>query len=165
MVAVEANLFSGARWIVRERPDLPWHRDQARTVTASVRHSSQGLALDYFATLDRLPSRDGIVSVLAGKLGVPRQGPWTITPEYPVPSALLGEPRPTQIDVLLESDQSLMLVECKFTEADGGSCSQPQPILKGPNKGRRQCNGNYEEQINPVSQTRGRCSLTGKGIR
>jgi hypothetical protein len=55
--------------------------------------------------------------------------------------------------------------ECKFTEADGGACSQVNEIGNGAHKGMRQCNGNYEEQVNPVNGETARCALTAKGVR
>jgi hypothetical protein len=39
----------------------------------------------------------------------------------------LGEPRPTQVDAMAEGAHSVILFECKFTEAAGGACSQVEP--------------------------------------
>lgn len=163
--SIELNLFPSARWIVHERPDFPWHRDRARSVTACLPFSSQALALDFFGTVDRLRSRDAICGHIASHLGLSPDGPWSITPEEEVPRDLLGEPRRTQVDALARGNEAIILFECKFTEADGGACSQPSPITKGLHKGLRQCDGNYRPQVNPVSGRSARCALTSKGVR
>jgi hypothetical protein len=59
----------------------------------------------------------------------------------------------------------MALFECKFTEPGGGACSQPRPLVQGPHKALRQCNGNYEYQENPVTQVSARCALTAKGVK
>lgn len=163
--AVEENLFRGARWIVKAQPDFPWHRDRTKNVTAAYRHSSQALALDLFATIDRLASRDLILGRVAVEMGLSPSGPWSVTPEDLVPRSLLGEPRSTQVDAIARGSKSLLLFECKFTEQDGGGCSQPIPISQGSHKGMRQCTGRHETQINPVSSVSSRCALTAKGIK
>jgi hypothetical protein len=163
--AIEQNLFEGARWVLREQPAFPWHRDGNGRATAAEVQSSQALALDVFATIERLDSRDAVMECIGVHLGFDAQGPWSLTPEALVPKTLLGEPRPTQIDILGRAARSLVLFECKFTEPDGGACSQPVPIRKGSNTGLRQCNGNYQVQRDPISSKIGRCTLTGKGIR
>src|SRR5437870_2418057 len=71
----------------------------------------------------------------------------------------------SQIDAVARSPKCLIFFECKFTEPDGGPCSQTQPLRKGPHKGTIQCNGNYEPQYNRVTGTKAWCPLTGKGIR
>ncbi len=78
---------------------------------------------------------------------------------------LLGERHQTQVDVLLRNQTSVVVLECKFTEADGGGCSQLKPLPRGTHKGVCQCDGSYREQVNPVSGKRHRCPLSGKGIR
>jgi hypothetical protein len=77
----------------------------------------------------------------------------------------LGERRPTQVDVLLHDETSAVMLECKFTEAGGGPCSQPRPLASGGHQGVRQCDGNYHEQRNPVNGKTARCALSAKGIR
>ena len=82
------------------------------------------------------------------------------------PRDALGEPRPTQVDASVGGDSCVLFFECKFTEPDGGSCSQPDPLRgNGPNRGIVQCSGDYALQINPVNKIEARCSLSGKGIR
>ncbi len=148
-----------------ERPEFPWHRDRSNAVTASLARSSQSLAVDLFATIERLQSRNAIIDGWIEALGLPLKGPWAIEPEFLVPASLLGEPRSTQIDAVAKGAGGLALFECKFTESGGGCCSQPQPIAKGPNKGLHQCNGNYQYQENPVSHRAARCALTAKGVK
>ncbi|MHA1972496.1 MAG: PGN_0703 family putative restriction endonuclease [Candidatus Hodarchaeales archaeon] len=55
--------------------------------------------------------------------------------------------------------------ESKFTETSGGTCSQVKPLQKGSNKGKIQCNGQYEIQTNPMNNIESKCALTGKNIR
>lgn len=163
--AVEQNLFSLVRDIVNEQPNFPWHRDKSGTVTASRVVSSQALAIDLFATIARLTSRDKIMNEWLNDLSLAMNGHWSITLEELVPKMLLNEPRSTQIDAVAKSNNGIVLFECKFTEPDGGTCSQPQVLRKGRHKGFRQCDGNYAHQVNPVNQVKSQCALTGKGIR
>jgi hypothetical protein len=165
VAAIEANLFTAARWSVRERPALPWHRDRSGAITASRKESSQALAISFFLAIDRLGSRSRVVARWAEHFGLEFGGPWELCPEVSMPKDLLSELRPTQIDVMARGTGGLILFECKFTEKDGGGCSQPHPIADGEHKGMRQCNGNYEYQVNPVNKISARCALTGKGIR
>jgi hypothetical protein len=161
LLKIERNLFATAQGLVRERADFPWHWG------VHSRNSSQALAIDVFATVDRLPSRNRIVGAWAESLRLPVRPAdnWDLALEYPVEKSLLSEPSQTQIDVLAKSTSSIVVFECKFTEADGGECSQVHPLGKGAHKGMRQCNGNYEKQVNPVNKKVGRCALTTKGVR
>ena len=150
LLAIERNLFAGARELVHERADFPWHRG------ANSRKSSQALAIDLFGTVARLPSRNCIVAAWAELLRLPVSpgDNWELALEYSVEKNLLGEPQETQVDVLVKSESGIAVFECKFTEADGGGCSQVH-----------KCNGNYEEQVNPVNKKVARCALTAKGVR
>jgi hypothetical protein len=77
----------------------------------------------------------------------------------------LGEPRPTQVDAMAEGAHSVILFECKFTEAAGGACSQVEPRkVPGQEAPQPQCNGAYAMQANPVNGQTARCALTAKGI-
>ncbi len=164
--AVSRNLFSESAGLAFARADFPWHRDNSGRVTATLRESSQALAIDVFGILPQLRRPSRIVDAWSAHCGFRLTGPWLSTLERPVPRSLLGEPRPTQIDALLESDTGLILVECKFTEANGGFCSQPKPISKkSPNRGMVQCSGDYIVQTNPVNHLAARCALTAKGVR
>ena len=150
---------------MRERPSFPWHRNRRGDVTAGDPISSQALALDVFCTIDRLESRDAVLAHIAEQIGIDEPGRWELTPEALIPKPLLGEPRSTQVDVLARATQHIVLFECKFTEPDGGACSQPVPLRKGVHAGLAQCNGNYGMQTDPVSGATDRCVLSSKGIR
>jgi hypothetical protein len=165
LLAIEANLFPSARSIVRDRPTFPWHRDRGGAITASQNASSQALAIDFFVTIDGLESRDAIVNAWMADLRLPFTAPWKLDVEVLVPRTLLGEPRPTQVDAVAAGSNGLVLFECKFTEPDGGCCSQPIPIGSGPNRGAQQCNGTFADQMNPETGVRSRCALSGKGVR
>ena len=163
--AIERNLFPEARAAIRDWDAFPWHRDGRKVVTAGLVQSSQALAIDFFGTIAQLVCRDSIFRTLGNTWGFTSDGPWTVELERPVPAALLGEPRSTQVDVAASNSHTLIFFECKFTEGDGGSCSQPRPLVNGPHKGKRQCNGNYELQRNPVNGLSRRCALTAKGVK
>lgn len=162
---IEDNLFPFVRSFVREQPLFPWHRDQYKAITASQVVSSQALAVDFFGTIQKLASCDDIFAEWIHHFELDLAGPWKIELEALVPEGVLGEPRSTQIDVLAKSNTGLIAFECKFTEPDGGACSQPRAISKGAHEGLKQCDGNYAQQINPVNQVQSRCALTGKGIK
>ena len=163
--AIEGNLFPYVRDMVRHDVRFPWHRDRRKIVTASQVVSSQAKAIDLFGTIRKLPSRDDIVLAWTQHLGLNFAGPWTVELEALVPKAILREPTSTQIDVLARGSSGLIAFECKFTEPDGGACSQPRQIVAGSNAGKRQCTGHYVQQENPVNGLSSRCALTGKGIR
>jgi hypothetical protein len=163
--AIAANLFPFARAIVREQPQFPWHRDQSGRVTAAAVNSSQALAVEFFGTVQRLSSRDLIVNAWMTKLGLPARGSWKLEPEKLVERHLLREPKSTQIDMFGQCESGIVLFECKFTEPDGGSCSQPDVITRGAHRHLRQCNASYVSQTNPVNGVTSRCALSGKGIR
>lgn len=162
---VRANLFHWVHPLVDERPDFPWHRDRRGVVTATMEESSQALALDLFGTVQRLASRDVIVGRWTEALHLSLDGPWELIPEVPIPREMLGEPKSTQLDVLATGKGGIVVFECKFTEPDGGSCSQPVPLQKGAHQGKKQCNGNYEFQTNPIDGHKSKCALTPKGVK
>ncbi len=162
---IECNIFWKARPIVRERIDFPWHRDAKKSPTAGRVESSQALAIEFFGTVSALSSKNTILETWISALRLNVKGPWKIETEALVPRDLLGEPRPTQIDALALGQGGVIVFECKFTEQDGGGCSQPSPIGDGAHKGQVQCTGSYEHQTNPVNGRASRCALTAKGIR
>jgi hypothetical protein len=162
--AIRQNLFPESANAALNRINFPWHRHRGE-VTAVRRNSSQALAIDVFGVLDHLEARSKVIDAWLACCGLSGQGPWTPFLERPVPRDLLGEPLRTQIDVSLESATALVLIECKFTEADGGCCSQPRRITgKSAHRGLVQCSGEYINQINPVNNLKARCALTAKGI-
>jgi hypothetical protein len=164
LAAVRANVFAQAHPAVADWLGFNWHRDRANRIQAHKVHSSQALALDVFGTIAVSEDRDRVIAGLADLVGLPTEGPWTLSFEWRDPDQLLNEPRPTQVDVLAESPTAFLLIECKFTEP-GGRCSQIARLRRGRAKGNPQCNGRYEPQINPENGTHARCALTGKGIR
>jgi hypothetical protein len=163
--AVEANLFPLIRDFPRSNPDFPWHRNRDSAITAQYPKSSQALALDVFETIKRAGSRNAIVDALLADLNLVGKGPWQIDPELTVPKELLGEPRPTQVDVTARGPKTLVLFECKFTEAGGGCCSQTRPVSFGPHKGLIPCNEKYQLQQNPTDGSSARCALITKGVK
>jgi hypothetical protein len=177
---IEANIFPAARGAIQNWATFPWHRGPDGTYHVAKLHSSQALAIDVFGAIAISPHRDLVLSALAAHLGIPALGPWTVSLEWEDrPANRLREPRPTQVDAVAQGRESLIFFECKFTEADGGECSQTKPLAKGDDRAagirrararqeadqdRRQCNGNYVPQTNPVNQRSGRCALASKGI-
>ena len=161
MSLIHSNIYPPAWDAVKENDLFPWHR------YAHLPHSSQALAVDVFGTLVSLDQerRNAALSILASFLGVSGKGPWSVELEWLDEENRLNEKRRTQVDVLLRGRETVVCVECKFTESAGGACSQAQPLSRGRHKGGVQCNGNYEPQTNPVNSVSARCSLTGKGIR
>ncbi len=83
-----------------------------------------------------------------------------MTLEWHDPDNLLHEKQPTWVDAVAQSPHTIIFFECKFTESDGGTCSQT-----GQRKGESQCNGSYMWQTNSANGQEGRCLLTTKGIR
>lgn len=158
--AVQKNVFPGAHDAIWQR--FPWHGG------AGSPHSSQALAVSVFGTVALHPSRqvliDEALRVIFG-WDVRDDDKWRVSLDRRLSSSLLHEPRPTQPDVLLQNRTSAVLLECKFTEAGGGPCSQRRPLPLGKRKGLIQCDGNYREQINPVNGETDRCALSAKNIR
>jgi len=151
---LEGNIFPPAYQACEPWDKFSWH------TSAHVAHSSQALAIDVFGTIKASANRDTILDALARTMGLPTGGPWEITLEWAARPSLLREPHPTQVDVYAESPQSLMLVECKFTEPDGGACSQ---VVK--RKGETPCDGNYGENGTQEHDLTSRCVLSEKGIQ
>ena len=65
-----------------------------------------------------------------------------------------------QVDVYAENPDSVILFECKFTEQDGGTCSQTVR-----RNGSSPCNGNYRQQTLRGIDMTSRCALSEKGIQ
>ena len=157
---LERNNFPAAHQACEPWEAFPWHAGRGGAIDTHVAHSSQALAIDVFGTIKTSSQRDSILDALAKILGLPTGGPWTITLEWVARASLLNEPRPTQVDVYAENPWSVILFECKFTEQDGGACSQ---TVK--RKDSIPCNGNYVQQINHDNDMTSRCALSGKGIQ
>ncbi len=158
--AVQKNIFPGAHDSIWQA--FPWHSGAASP------HSSQALAVSVFGTIAVHPSRQALIDeTLRLMFGWDPQGDngWRVELERELPRSLLGERRPTQVDVLLQNRTSVVVLECKFTESGGGSCSQTKPRSSGEHEGIIQCDGSYKEQTNPVNNKTARCALSAKRIR
>jgi hypothetical protein len=71
----------------------------------------------------------------------------------------LGEPRQTSLDGYISGDYRIA-IECKFTEAEVGTCSRPRMKRTASNFESEHCNGTYS-----VQRARSkRCSLTQIGV-
>ena len=71
----------------------------------------------------------------------------------------LGEPRRTSLDVFI-SGQYQVAIECKFTEAEIGTCSRPRLKQSDYNYETDFCDGTYTRQ----RERKERCSLTEIGV-
>lgn len=151
------NIFYKSHKIIDELEDSKWHRNQKKQIDTDVVHSSQALALDVFGFLKYSESKDEIIN----KVFNTKDYNWNVDFEF-TNKDLLNESTSTQIDVLLESEKYIITIECKFTESDGGNCSQTS---KDEKTNLPQCNGNYEIQVNPKNNIESYCVLTGKGIK
>lgn len=161
---IKINLFAEAHPAIEEWDRFPWHPSRAAGGTDAWQpNSSQALAIDVFGTLKLAPERHAILDRVAASMGCPTGGPWEVELEWVDPDNRLKEPRQTQVDAIARSPRTLLFFECKFTEADGGSCSQTNK--KKSLEGRRQCDGHYREQVNPFNGVRSHCALSGKGVR
>jgi len=165
--SIEANLFPQAHEAIEAWDQYRWHGAAGEACDAYKEKSSQALSIDVFGTLKVHPSRELVLDALAAQLGLPPGGPWDVKLEWHDPDNVLGEKQPTWVDAMARSPRALILFECKFTEADGGSCSQVKPIATGPRKGTRQCSGDYRLQPYPANGRLHavRCALTAKKIR
>jgi len=146
------------------------HAEQIRAAIAPhQRHrhftslrSSQALAQSVFANIATAGRLDLLAKVTAecGRAAffTDHEG-WTLEFEHDVD--LLGEPRPTSIDVLLAHNDRRVAVECKFTEAEFGTCSRPRLRPGDPGYPEQYCDGSYTLQ---AARTE-RCALTAIGVR
>lgn len=153
--SIKNNLFHRSQNSISDYYNFDWHNYQGEIDTDKV-NSSQALTIDFWGCLNTSLRKTELINFFFGK----SENDWEIKFEY-VDKTLLSETRPTQIDVLIESETCVLVFESKFTEKDGGGCSQV-------NKTKRnlyQCNGNYEDQINPTNNIKSKCALTGKGIK
>ncbi len=71
----------------------------------------------------------------------------------------LGEPRRTSLDGYIGGDYQIA-IECKFTEAEVGTCSRPRLTPVDSNYESEYCNGAYIKQ----RARKDRCSLTEVGV-
>ena len=152
------NIFYKSRYIVDDFDDKKWHTNKNGKIDADSPKSSQALVIDVFGYLRICRDRDSIINNVFNVNG----HDWCIELEFSDKSLLNETSKsPTQIDIKIEDEKHILIVECKFTEEDGGSCFQTS---NDNSKKQAQCNGNYELQINPVNKKESFCALTGKGI-
>jgi hypothetical protein len=162
---LRANLFDAAHHVIDTLPPSSWHRDKSKRITASRVHSSQALALDVFGTMASLQSRHVVAEAWAHDMGLPEFGEVSFETEVVLPPSLLGERRSTQVDAAITGTAARALIECKFTETDGGACSQTVRRKDPDGSLVAQCNGTYTLQRRRLPDAMERCSLTAKGIR
>jgi len=163
---LRSNLFSASHEAIENWNIFPWHKGSGGITDTYKPHSSQALAIDVFGTLKQHSSCNRILNSLVADLGVPTSNSWKVHLEWISPTNPLGEiHQHTQVDAIAENDRAIIFFECKFSESDGGSCSQVRPLIKGAHKGKVQCDGNYIAQINPANNKTARCALSAKGIR
>jgi hypothetical protein len=132
--AIKANLFPAAHAAIEDWHNFPWHKSRSGAVDTHQANSSQALAIDVFGTIKGSKDRNQILSALAMKCGVPTDGRWELELEWVDTDNLLREPKQTQVDAIALGQSAVLLIECKFTET-GGTCSQSEPIRKGPHRG------------------------------
>ena len=155
---IKRNIFYKAYPVVDVFPKAKWHKNRNKQIDADNKYSSQALAIDVFGTLRECKDKDIIINYLFNTQGEN----WEVDFEFDDKTLLNESKYPTQIDVKLESKNKIILFECKFTENDGGACSQP----KANNSQKKpQCNGNYELQINPINNKKSFCALSAKDIK
>jgi hypothetical protein len=148
--SIKKNLFYRSQAAIDNYETFDWHQYSDRN------NSSQALAIDFWGCLEQSPLKVQIINMLFGK----DCESWKISLEF-TDKALMSEIRPTQIDVLIENDHHAIIIESKFSEREGGSCSQPKKTKYYP----YQCKGKYDIQTNPVNKITSKCALTGKGIK
>lgn len=158
------NIFPAAQGAI-DIDHFRWHASAGERNDAFKLHASQALVLDVFGTLKMSEQRDAVLGAWAEMLGLPVGGPWAVELEWHDPANPLDEKQPTWADAVAHSPRALIFFEGKFTENDGGACSQTQRLRSGAHKGLRQCDGRYMWQTNPANGLEARCALTAKGIR
>ena len=147
---IKDNLFSHSIAAIDDYNNFDWHKNKINEIDTDKVNSSQAIVIDVFGLLKLSPYKDFLINSIFNKNGID----WNIVFEY-TDKTLLNEPKPTQIDIMISNNENVLLLESKFMEYNSGSCSQPK----------KQCNGNYEEQINPENNLQSKCSLTAKGIK
>lgn len=153
--SIKENLFYRSQDAISDYEKFDWHNHRGNIDTDKF-NSSQAIAIDFWGCLELSPLKVRIINRIFNK----SCDEWDIKFEFS-DRDLMSEIRPTQIDVKIESDTCAIIIESKFAENNSGRCSQ----LKKTKKNLIQCNGRYEDQINPVNNIKSKCALKGKGIR
>lgn len=154
---IKSNLFYRSINSIIDYGKFDWHKGQNKKIDTDKINSSQALAIDFWGCIITSPFKNQLINLIFNK----NEKNWEVNFEYSDKSLLSETRAATQIDILIKNDNYVMVVESKFTEKDGGSCSQ----VNKTKKGLFQCNGNYEEQVNPINNIKAKCALIGKGIK
>lgn len=162
--SILANIHPAAHPAVQPVRAFRWHSAAGERYDSWKVQSSQALAIDVFGTLAASAGRETVLDRLAEGLGLPAGGPWDVQLEWHDPHNHLREHQPTWVDAVAQSPRALIFFEGKFTESDGGRCSQTQRLRTGPHRGQRQCDGRYMFQVNPATGQEARCALSAKGL-
>jgi hypothetical protein len=123
--------------------------------------SSQALAQSIFGNLAVYGHLECLARIEADE-GMPLFGGATITSqnfEMEHKVTHLEEPRSTRLDGYYSGDYQVA-IECKFTEAEVGTCSRPRLRSNAPNYVSEYCNGTYTKQKGRTK----RCSLAEIGV-
>ena len=120
--------------------------------------SSQALAQSVFGAISAVGRLDLLASVRA-ECGRPAfiDDPSDAELEMEVNVETLGEPRPTQVDVWINTQNYHVAVECKFCETEFGQCSRVRSYPDQP----ALCDGSYSRQQGRAS----RCALSEIGVQ
>ena len=135
---IKKNVFWAAHSAIGDWDSYPWHVNRGQ-ITTGWSKSSQALSIDVFGTLRAFTNqaaRDAVMNSIAMPLGLAQNDTWHLDLEWEDERNLLKEKRPTQVDVKAQTKDHLLMLECKFTEPDGGPCSQTSKL-----NGRVQCGG------------------------
>ncbi|MFN3208933.1 MAG: PGN_0703 family putative restriction endonuclease [Roseovarius sp.] len=147
---------------------LPRDREIASAIESEIaptaRHkhfrsfrSSQAMAQSVFGAF-KSAGRLDLLSRVQAECGRPAFGKTTMetTLSMELDVQTFAEPRPTQLDVHLETNSYRVAVECKFCEIGFGTCSRVQ----AGRTDKPLCNGNYSHQ----QGRRTRCALSEVGV-
>ena len=149
LVPSQRSKADSIRAAIREGQRHRWFRSlkSSQALTQSVFGAIQ--AFDRLGLLQDVPAECGRSAFYESADG------WRLDLEHSLCG--LGEPRPTNVDVLAGGPGVRVAVECKLTEGEFGACSRPR---RRPDDVKH-CNGSYTVQ----HQRRSRCALTEIGIR
>jgi len=124
-------------------------------------NSSQALALSVLGNLSNSGFLDLLADVrddegqaLLGRAALSADG---FAMEFKIKH--LGEPRSTSLDGYISGSYTVA-IECKFTEADVGSCSRPRLTSADSKYESEHCDGSYSKQ----RARKERCALTEIGV-
>ena len=153
LVPSQRSMADGIRAALPEGRRHRWFRSlkSSQALTQSVFGAIQ--AFDRLDLLQDVPAECGRQAFYEDADG------WTLDLEHSLRG--LGEPRPTNVDVLAGGPGVRVAVECKLTEGEFGTCSRPRLRPGDETWPEQYCNGSYTVQ----HRRRSRCALTEIGIR